>query len=187
VRNAEQALVTKRILLGDIVSVHGIRGEVVLRAHTANPADVGAYGALTDETGQKTFEIVSAKATTKGVIARIKGVLTRNDAEALRGTKLYVSRAALPAPDDGDYYNEDLVGLAAVALDGTAIGKVVAVQNFGAGTLLEIQLSGGKLTEFVPFTDACVPTVDIIGGKVSVIMPVLVGDPEPSATEGEAS
>jgi 16S rRNA processing protein RimM len=175
--------VTKRILLGDIVAAHGIRGEVVLRTHTADPEAIGAYGALVDEAGGRTFVLTSAKATTKGVIGRIKGVTTRNEAEVLRGTKLYVARDALPPPEDGDYYHEDLIGLAAVTPDGSAIGKVVAMQNFGAGDLIEIQLAGGKLTEFVPFTDACVPTVDIAGGKVVVVRPTMVGDAEPGASD----
>ncbi len=181
VQHPRDPSVTKRILLGDIVAAHGIRGEVVLRTYTTDPEDIGAYGALADEQGRRTFEITHAKATNKGVIARIKGVATRNDAEALRGTKLYVARDALPPADDGDYYHEDLIGLAVVAPDGVAIGKVLAVQNFGAGDLLEIQLTGSKLTEFVPFTDPYVPTVDLAGGKLVVIMPVMVGEPEPGA------
>jgi 16S rRNA processing protein RimM len=172
--------VSKRILLGDIVAAHGIRGEVVLRSHTADPEAIAAYGPLSDEVGQRTFLIASAKATTKGVIARIKGVTTRNEAEALRGTKLYVSRNALPSPDDGDYYHEDLVGLTAVSPDGVTFGKVVAMQNFGAGDLVEIQLAGSKLTEFIPFTDACVPSVDIAAGRMTIVMPQMVGDEEAS-------
>ena len=170
---------TQRILLADIVSAHGIRGDVVLRTYTADPEAISSYGTLSDESGRRTFEIASARATNKGVVARIKGVATRTDAEALRGTKLYVARSALPAPDDGDYYHTDLIGLAAQAPDGVPIGRIVAVQNFGAGDLLEIQLAGSKDSEFVPFTDACVPTVDIAGGTVVVIMPVMVGEPEP--------
>ncbi len=174
-------LVSKRILLADIVSAHGIRGEVVLRTYTADPEDIGAYGALADESGSRSFRIVRAKAGTKGVIAQLAGISTRNQAEALRGTKLYVARAALPPPADGDYYHEDLIGLTVITPDGGTIGKVAAMQNFGAGDLLEIQLSGGKATEFVPFTDTYVPTVDIAAGTVVVIMPVMVGDPEPDS------
>lgn len=186
-------LVTKRILLAQIVSAHGIRGEVVLRTYTADPEAISTYGELSDDNGRRTFEVATARATTKGVVARIKGVATRNDAEALRGTKLYVARTALPAPAAGDYYHADLIGLAAQAPDGTPIGKVVAVQNFGAGDLLEIELrkSTGPepvTTEFVPFTDACVPVIDIAGGTVVVIPPVMVGEAEPGAqreaTEG---
>jgi 16S rRNA processing protein RimM len=182
-KSGAMADVTKRILLGDIVAAHGIRGEVVLRVYTNDPEDIGAYGPLSDESGKHSFEIASAKATAKGVHVRLKGVTTRNEAEALRGTKLYVARDALPPPDEGDYYHEDLVGLTAITPEGTTLGRVVAVQNFGAGDLIEIQLTGGKLTEFVPFTDTYVPTVDIAGGRLTIIVPVMVGDPEP--TEGD--
>lgn len=178
--------VTKRILLAEIVSVHGIRGEVVLRAHTADPAAVGAYGPLMDESGKRSFRIAAAKATNKGVIARLDGIATRNDAEALRGTKLYVPRDRLPPPDEGDYYHEDLVGLSAVAPDGSAIGTIVAVQNFGAGDLIEIRFAAGGQTEYVPFTDACVPTVDVAGGRAVVVLPELIDDPHAETGEDDA-
>ena len=170
---------TKRVLLGDIVGAHGIRGDVVIRAYTADPADIAAYGPLTDAMSRRTFTLTDVRNTGKGVHARIAGVTTRTEAEALKGTQLFVARAALPPLDDGDYYHEDLVGLTAAAADGTAIGSVIAVQNFGAGDLLEIRLAGGSKTEFVPFTDAYVPTLDIAGGRVTIVMPVMIGEPEP--------
>lgn len=175
----------KRILLGDIVSAHGIRGDVVIRAYTADPADIAAYGPLTDKDGRRTFTLSNVRDTGKGVHARIAGITSRTEAEALKGTQLYVLRDALPPPDDGDYYHEDLIGLAAVDPAGAAIGTIIAVQNFGAGDLLEIQLAGSQRTEFAPFTDACVPTVDLRGGHAIVIMPVMVGDKEPETDGGE--
>lgn len=175
---------TKRVLLGEITSAHGIRGEVVIRAYTADPADIASYGPLTDATGKRTFELSSIRDSGKGVHARLAGVTTRTDAEALKGTQLYVSRDALPPPADGDYYHEDLVGLAAMTADGTAIGTIIAVQNFGAGDLLEIRLAGGSRSEFVPFTDTYVPSVDIAAGRVVVVMPDMVGDKE-TETDGE--
>jgi 16S rRNA processing protein RimM len=85
----------------------------------------------------------------------------------------------LPPADDGVYYHVDLIGLAAIDAAGAAVGKIVAVQNFGAGTMLEISRPGVRETEYVPFTDAFVPVVDIAGGRVVVVLPVMVGDPEP--------
>jgi 16S rRNA processing protein RimM len=167
---------TKRILLGEIVVAHGLRGEVGIKTFTADPEDIAAYGALTDKTGSRTFEISGVKMTAKGIVARIKGVTDRTAAEALKGVGLYVARAALPdaSSDDGEYYHADLVGLVAIDPEGTAIGTIVAVENFGAGDLVEIKRADTAATEFVPFTDECVPIVDIAGGRVTVIMPILI-------------
>ena len=162
-----------------MASAHGIRGDVVVRAHTGDPADVGAYGPLTDATGKRTFAMSAVRVTPKGVVVHFKGIDDRNAAEALRGLELYVERSALPPAEDGAFYHVDLVGLRAGGLDGTALGTVVAVQNFGAGELLELQpLTTGE-TVYVPFTDAYVPSVDITGGRVVVIMPEMIGEPEP--------
>lgn len=178
---------TKRVLLGEITAAHGIRGEVVIRAYTSDPADIASYGPLSDATGARAFQLTGARNTGKGVHARIQGVDTRTEAEALKGTKLYVTRDALPPPDDGDYYHEDLVGLAAVAVDGSGIGTIVSVQNFGAGDLLEVRLVGGTKSEFVPFTDRYAPTVDISGGRVVVVIPDMVGDKEPEGDSGASA
>lgn len=164
-----------RILLGHIAGAHGIKGEVLIKSYTGDPLAIADYGPLTDDSG-RTHVIASVRPSNKGVIARIKGVSDRNAAEALKGTALHVGREAMPAPDEGDYYHADLIGLKAVRPDGVELGKVVAVQNFGAGDLLELQLAGARQTEFVPFTDACVPAVDVKGGTVTVVMPEMIGD-----------
>lgn len=174
-----------RILLGQITSAHGIRGDILVRTFTGEPADIAAYGPLTDAAGTKSFKLRIVRVTDKGVVARLDGVTDRNGAEAIRGQELYVERSKLPATDDTEYYHADLIGLAAVAPDGVAIGRVVAVQNFGAGDLLEIQLTGGTATEFVPFRNANVPEVDLAAKRVVVVMPVMVGDQEP-ANDDEA-
>lgn len=159
------------ILLGEIGAAHGIRGEVSIRTFTGDPASIAAYGPLSDASGKRTFEIVAVRVTPKTVIARIKGVGDRTAAEKLRNIKLYVPRSRLPAPDDGSYYHEDLVGMAAVDEAGTAIGKVAAVLNYGAGDLIEIEIPGEKDTLLLPFTDACVPTVDVAANRIVVAMP----------------
>jgi len=161
----------QRILLGRIAGAHGIRGEVVIHAYTGVPEDIGAYGPLSNADGGRSFTITSARATAKGVVACIKGVADRNAAEALKGVELYVDRARLPAAAEGEYYHADLIGLAAVDAGGQPIGEIVAVQNFGAGDLLEIRLAGSHQTEFVSFTEATVPQVDIAAGRVVVVMP----------------
>ena len=160
-----------RILLGHIAGAHGIRGEVLIKTYTEAPENVGAYGPLSDEGGTRTFNLKSARATSKGVVARLQGVDDRNAAEALKGIALYIERERLPAAADGEFYHADLIGLAAVDGDGKPLGEIVAVQNYGAGDLLEIRLAGASKTELVPFTDAAVPEVDIAARRVVVILP----------------
>ncbi|MFM9941947.1 MAG: ribosome maturation factor RimM [Hyphomicrobiaceae bacterium] len=167
-----------RILLGRIKAAHGIRGEVLVTSFADVPEDVAAYGPLASKDGKRHFELSVIRVTPKGVVVRIKGVNDRNAVEALRGTELYVARDQLPAPEDGVFYHSDLIGLDAVAPDGTAIGHIIAVDNFGAGDLVEIRLAGSNKTEFVPFTDACVPSVDLVASRVTVVLPT------PSDTDG---
>lgn len=159
------------ILLGHISSAQGIRGEVVVKSHTDDPADIAAYGPLTDETGTKSYELIVVRVSKKGVIARIKGIADRTAAEALRGTELYIARDKLPAPEDDELYHADLIGLDAVSPEGDTIGAVVALQNFGAGDLLEIRLTGTKRTEFVPFDEHFVPDINLETRRVTVVMP----------------
>lgn len=161
----------KYILLGHISTAHGIRGEVVIKSYTADPADIASYGPLLDKSGNRIHEIKNARVVKKGVIARLKGLDDRTAAEALRGTELYVSRDRLPEPDEDELYHMDLIGLEAVGPEGEAVGEVVAVQNFGAGDLLEIRLAGKTRTEFVPFDRHFVPEIDVDAGRVVVVMP----------------
>jgi len=160
-----------RILLGRIAGAHGIRGEVLIKTFTAAPENIGAYGPLSDESGTRMFKVETARATPKGVVARIQDIADRNGAEALKGVMLYIERERLPAAAEGEFYHADLVGLQAVDGGGKAIGEIVAVQNFGAGDLLEIRLAGSSRTELVPFTDAAVPEVDIAARRIVVVLP----------------
>jgi 16S rRNA processing protein RimM len=160
----------QRVLLGEIISVHGIKGEVIVRCHTADPESISAYGALQDEGGRRAFTVTAVRTGPKGVIARIDGIQDRTAAEALRGTRLYVERAKLPMPDDGSYYVTDLVGLSAHDASGGRIGEVTAVHNFGAGDILELSVDGRTATELLPFTDAFVPAVDLTAGTVTVVL-----------------
>lgn len=176
-----------RIILGHIATVHGIRGEVVIKSYTQDPGDIAAYGPLSDDKGERRFVIESVRVTPKGVVARIKGVTDRNSAEALRGIALTVAREALPEASGDEFYHADLIGMTAVDPEGQVIGKVLAIHNFGAGDLMELQLTGVKQTELVPFTDPVVPTIDIKAKRLTVIMPVLVGEPEPAEGERDDS
>lgn len=169
----------KRILLGEITGAHGVRGEVLVRSFTADPAAIGEYGALTDADGTAPLALKVVRVTPKGaVVARVKGIGDRNGAEALKGRKLHVAREMLPETDaDGEFYHADLIGLAAVDGDGRVMGEVVAVQNYGAGDLLEIRLAGTRKAELVPFTRRCVPVVDVAAGRVQIELPdVILGE-----------
>jgi 16S rRNA processing protein RimM len=169
---------TQRVLLGRIADAHGIRGEVLIHSYAAVPEDIGAYGPLSDAAGARSFQIESARATAKGVVARLEGVGDRNAAEALKGVELYVDRDRLPAAAEDEFYHADLIGLDAVDADGKPIGRIVAVQNFGAGDLIEVRLTGSGRTELVAFTETTVPSIDMSAGRVVVVPPQTTGDEE---------
>lgn len=169
------------VLLGRISAAQGLRGEVRIATFTETPENIAAYGPLTANDG-RTLNITGLRPL-KGanVVARLEGVADRTGAEALRGLELFVARDCLPPAEDGEWYVSDLVGLVAVAPDGTELGEVIAVQNYGAGDLLEIRPSPGdgdssedgktQATLLVPFTETAVPEVDITGRRVVVVLP----------------
>ena len=158
------------LLLGEIGAAHGLKGEVRLRSYTAEPAAIADFGPLYDESG-RTVEIESVRAGPNVLIARIKGVTTREAAEALVRTKLYIERARLPGRGDEEWYHADLVGLAAFDRSGQRIGIVVAVQNFGAGDLIEVKPDKSDATVLLPFTRETVPEVDVEGGRLVLAPP----------------
>ena len=190
----EQASNPIRILLGRIAGAHGIRGELIVHSYAEAPEDIAAYGPLSDTSETQKFALKVVRVTPKGVIVRVKGLTDRNAAEALKGTELYVARSQLPKTAEDEFYHSDLIGLAAVSPEGKAVGRVVTVQNFGAGDLIEIAIDGIAKTEFVPFAGAYVPEVDIKGGRIVVRMPEGTdedndddaGEPEPSEPESKA-
>lgn len=163
-----------RVLLGEVGAAHGLRGEVTIRSFTAEPTDIVSYGPLESFSGAALPALSVVRATPKGLICRFQGITDRTAVEKLRGTQLWLSRERLPPPAPGDYYHADLIGLAAVSPDGSKLGTVIAVVNFGAGDLLEVQQASGGGSEYVPFTNACVPEVDLDGGKVVIVMPEMV-------------
>jgi 16S rRNA processing protein RimM len=166
------------VLLGRIKAAQGLRGEVRITSFTELPESIAAYGPLTDQAGRQ-FTIESLRVIKGSVLAaRLSGVDDRSAAEALKGTELYVDKAKLPATEEDEWYYDDLVGLTAEAEDGVEIGKVIAVQNYGAGDLLEIRLKDSRQTTFVPFTETAVPKVDLAGGRVVVVLPELEEPPE---------
>jgi 16S rRNA processing protein RimM len=160
-----------RVCVAEIGAAHGTAGEVRLRAFTENPLAVTQFGPLQAEDG-RAVAITSLRPGKDCLIARVAGVADRTGAERLRNVKLYVAREKLPAIEEPEtWYHADLIGLSAVGSDGTALGSVVAVQNFGAGDLLEIAPAAGGPTLLLPFTDAVVPLVDVPNGRVVVNPP----------------
>ena len=171
----------QRICVAQIGAPHGVRGEVRIKSFTADPMALADYGALTSEDGARTFEIEALRPAKEVVIARLAGVADREAAEALRNLRLYVPRDRLPAADADEFYYADLIGLAAVDADGTAIGTVAALHNFGGGDLIEITSETGGPSLLLPFTKAVVPEVDIAGGRVVVDPPAEAADTENEA------
>ncbi len=158
------------VCVGAIAAAHGIRGEVKVKAFTADPLGVGAYGPVTTDRGQ-VLKLKVLREQGDAVIARVDGVTDRNGAEALRGLKLYVSRASLPAPEDEDeFYHADLLNLAVEDQAGETLGRIASIQDFGAGDMIEIALAQGG-SAYLAFTRDIVPTVDVKGGRVIVAPP----------------
>jgi 16S rRNA processing protein RimM len=163
--------VAERICVAQIGGAHGLRGEVKLKSFTADPMAVKDYGPLTTEDGSASFEIDMLRAAKGHLVARFRGIDDRNAAERLANLRLFVPRERLPPPAADEYYHADLIGLCAVTADGTEIGTVAAVHDFGAGDILEVRPQAGGTTIMVPFTAAFVPSVDIAGGRI-VVMPL---------------
>lgn len=168
---------TKRICLGAFAGAHGVKGEAKIKTFTEAPENVAAYGPVTSEDGKLRFTLSFVKALKDGfVLVRAKEIKTREDAEALKGVRLYVDRDVLPAPEEDEFYLDDLVGLAAVDEDGLSLGAVRAVYNFGAGDLIELaDIPGVKGVTLVPFTKEAVPEVDLSAGRLTVARAALEG------------
>ena len=170
----------ERILVGEIGRPHGVRGLVKLRSFTADPAAIASYGPLTDATGQRRFALTFLADD----LARVEGVEDREAAARLTGAGLYVERASLPPPEEDEFYLADLVGLTAETASGEPLGRVRSVEDNGAGAFLALD---GPPERFVPFTRACVPTVDIAGGRVVVELPTeTVVAPDSASDEAAA-
>lgn len=176
-------MTTSQICVARIGAPHGIRGAVKLWTFTEDPLAVTDYGPLKTKDGGRTLEVDTVREANGHLVATFKGVASREDAERLNGIELYIPRDVLPDTEDGEYYHADLIGLAAVDAAGVAIGKVLAVHNFGAGDIIEIAPIEGN-TLLLPFTDAVVPTVDLKAGHVVIEMPGEIdGDSPDEANE----
>jgi len=166
------------ICVARIGAAHGVRGAVKLWTFTEDPLAVKHYGPLATKDGTRQFEVTHAREAKGHLVATLKGIATRDEAERLNGVELYIARDQLPETDEDEYYHADLIGLAAVTAADAPIGRVIAIHNFGAGDIIEIAPSHGS-TMLLPFTNAVVPTVDLAGGRVVIELPEEVDGDEP--------
>ena len=169
----------KLVLVGRVAGAFGVKGEVRVTAYTGRPEALLAYGQLVQKDGSPGLTLLSGRAQKGDLVARAKEVATKEEADALRGLLLHVPREALPEPDEDEYYLTDLIGMAAVTPEGQTLGRIKAVQDFGAGDILEIDPGRGAATWYLPFTRECAPEVDIAGGKVTVVRPAETSEREP--------
>jgi 16S rRNA processing protein RimM len=174
----------QRVCVGRIGAAHGIRGEVRLQSFTADPLAIADYGPLESQDGKRSFEIETVRPAKDVLVARLKGVTDRTQAEALRNAWLYVPRERLPAPEADEFYHADLIGLTAMTASGETIGTVVAVHDFGAGDMLELRLTAGGTTVMVPFNEQAVPQIDLAAGRIVVDPPAgTLPDKKPDAED----
>jgi 16S rRNA processing protein RimM len=170
------------ICVARIGAAHGVRGDVKLWTFTDDPLAVKHYGPLATKDGARQFEVTHVREARDHLVATLKGIATREDAERLNGVELYIARDKLPETDDDEYYHADLIGLAAVNAADEPLGRVIAIHNFGAGDIIEIAPAKGA-TMLLPFTNAVVPTVDLAGGRVVIELPQEIeGDDAPTLT-----
>lgn len=167
------------ILVGRVAGGFGVRGEVRISTYTEDPMSLAGFKALKRQDGSPALTVQNARPVKDGVVARVREVETKEQADALRGLRLYVAREALPEPDEDEFYLTDLIGLRAVTPEGEVLGKVKAVPNFGAGDLLEIDSGDGRPTWYLPFTREAVPEVRIAEGQVIAVRPAETSEREP--------
>ena len=179
------------ICVGVVTGARGLGGQVRIMSFTSDPADIAAYGTVFDETRRRSFRIKVDGHSRGQVLAHMEGVRDRNAAEALKGVKLYVPRHALPEPEGEEFYHADLVGLVAELVGGGVLGTVMAIHDFGAGVMLEVEgpeIAGeNREVGMVPFTRAAVPEVDMVAGRIIVDPPAGLLDAPGNESPGNES
>ena len=160
-----------RVCVAAVAGSFGVRGEVRLKSFTADPEAMASYGAVETEDASGSYDIKLTRPVKGGFAARLSGIGTKEQADALKGTRLYVARDKLPDPDEDEFYHTALIGLAVHDTGGALVGHVKAVLNHGASDLLELRLPDGPKTVLLPFTKAIVPTVDLKAGRLVADVP----------------
>ena len=167
---------SRLILIAKVDGAFGVRGDVRLTSFAADPIALLTYRALRREDGSPGLTLVSGRPAKGGLIVRASEVETREEAEALRGLRLYVDRASLPEPDEEEFYLADLIGLRVLSPEGAALGAVRDVRNFGAGDLIEVAPGDGSPSWWVPFTKEAVPDVRLSAGEILIVRPAETSD-----------
>ncbi|MCA8869717.1 MAG: 16S rRNA processing protein RimM [Rhodobacteraceae bacterium] len=159
-------MANNRICVGVITGSFGVRGEARIKSFCAEPAAIADYSPLSNEDGSVSYQITLTRPVKGGFAARIKGIIDKEAADSLKGTRLFADRGDLPNLPDDEYYHADLIGLAVYDTGGQLLGKITAVHNHGAGDLLEVSGPAFKGSELLPFTSEVIPTVDLTSGRV---------------------
>lgn len=160
---------SERVCVGALAGAFGVQGEVRLKSFCADPAAIADYGPLWTEDGSRSFKLKLLRPVAGGFGARLSGISTREEAEALKGVQLFADRDRLPKLPDDEFYHADLIGLDVLDPGGAVLGRVSSVQNHGAGDILEVVGQGKTL--LIPFTLAVVPTVDLSARRIVVDLP----------------
>jgi 16S rRNA processing protein RimM len=164
-------MTSDRICVGAIAGSFGLQGEVRLKSFCSTPEAIATYGELTTEDGKRSFNVKLTRPVANGLGARLTGITTKEQADALKGTSLYADRTKLPSLPDDEYYHTDLIGMEVRDTGGAVIGTLQAVHNHGAGDLLEIMGPGMKTALLLPFTRAIIPTVDLAARRIVADLP----------------
>lgn len=164
------AFLDQKICVGVLGGAHGVRGLMRLSSYTEEPEAIFDYASLTDETGGRVYVITPLHITRGQYVVEVEGIESREEADDLRGTKLYVDRADLPKTKHHEFYEADLQGLPVIDKEGLSFGTIIALHNYGAGPFLEIG-KNRKDSFMLPFTDTFVPTLDIKARQVVIAPP----------------
>jgi 16S rRNA processing protein RimM len=166
-------MMDKLVLIGRVAGAFGVKGEVRIAAYGDDPLALLIYRDLKFKDGAPAFTLLSGRAAKGELIAKTTADLQKEEIDAMRGLELYVPRTALPPPDEDEFYLTDLIGLNAKTPEGEFLGVVRAVQNFGAGDLLEVEPPTAPLF-YLPFTREAVPEIRLAEGLIIVVPPTEV-------------
>lgn len=173
-----------KVCIAQIGAPNGVRGDVRVKLFSDDPASLTAYGVLHNADGRRSFTALSARPQKTVFIVRFAEITSRNEAESLNGTKLYIDRDALPDLDEEEFYYSDLIGLRTELEDGSDFGTILALHDFGAGELLEVAPKKGK-SQLLPFTKEVVPSIDLASGKVVILPPEGLFDGDDALERGK--
>ena len=169
------------VLVGRVAGAFGVRGEVRIASYAAEPLALLAYRDLVDAAGAPVLSLEGGRLARPGeIVARARGVASKEAADALRGVRLHVPRSALPEPEEDEFYLHDLIGLEARTPGGEPLGRIKAVLDHGAGDILELDPGAGRPTRLLPFTREVVPELRLADGWLAVVPPVETGETEPA-------